>query len=45
MVNGKEAAKGEVNEDNADLMQAFDLKANTTAGANQVEIAVEGETS
>ena len=44
LVNGKEAAKGNVNEDNSDLMQAFDLKAVTQTGANQVEIRVDGET-
>jgi hypothetical protein len=45
LVNGKEAARGEVSEDNADVMQAFDLKAVTKAGDNEVTIRTEGETS
>jgi hypothetical protein len=45
LVNGKEAARGKVTEDNADVMQAFDLKDHTQYGANQVQIKVEGETS
>ena len=44
-VNGKEAAKGNVNEENSDLLQTFDLKAFTQTGANQVEIRVDGETA
>jgi hypothetical protein len=44
-VNGKEAARGEVTEDNADVMQAFDLKAFTRTGDNEVTIRTEGETS
>jgi uncharacterized protein YfaS (alpha-2-macroglobulin family) len=44
VVNGKEAARGEVTEDNSDVMQAFDLKAFTQAGANEVQIRTEGET-
>jgi hypothetical protein len=43
-VNGKEAARGEVNEENQDLMQSFDLKRFTQPGPNQVEIQVQGET-
>jgi hypothetical protein len=44
-VNGKEAARGEVTEDNADVMRIFDLKDLTKVGANDVEIEVKGETS
>jgi hypothetical protein len=44
-VNGEAAARGEVTEDNADVMQLFDLKAHTKAGPNQVEIEVKGETA
>ena len=44
-VNGKEAARGKVDEDNADVMQAFDLKGLDQAGANKVEIDVGGETN
>jgi hypothetical protein len=45
LVNGKEAARGEVTEDNADVMQAFDLAAFTRTGENEVTIRTEGETS
>jgi uncharacterized protein YfaS (alpha-2-macroglobulin family) len=44
-VNGKEAAKGEVTEENADVMRLFDLKEFTKVGDNEVEIAVKGDTS
>src|SRR5437588_4326179 len=44
-VNGKEAGKGEVTEDNADVMRLFDLKEFTRVGANEVEIEVTGETN
>jgi A-macroglobulin TED domain len=44
-VNGKEAGKGEVTEDNADVMRLFDLKELTKVGANEVEIEVKGETN
>jgi hypothetical protein len=44
LVNGKEAARSKVDEDNADVMQAFDLQKHVQSGANQVEIAVDGET-
>jgi len=44
-VNGKEAARGKVDEENADLMQAFDLKGLVKPGANQVEIEVKGDTA
>lgn len=45
MVNGKVAARSKVTEDNADVMQTFDLKDLTTAGANDVKIEVNGETA
>jgi hypothetical protein len=45
LVNGKAAAKGEVTEQNADVMQTFDLKAFTQAGKNEVQIQTTGETS
>src|SRR5262249_35913299 len=45
LVNGKEAAKGEVTEENADVVQVFDLKAHTKTGPNQVQIQVQGETA
>jgi hypothetical protein len=45
LVDGKEAFKGTINEENSDIMQQFDLKAFTKKGKNQVEIRVEGETS
>jgi hypothetical protein len=44
-VNGKVAARSEVTEENADVMQAFDLKAHTVTGPNRVEIEVKGETN
>jgi hypothetical protein len=44
LVNGKAAARGLVTEENADVMQAFDLKEHTQAGTNRVEIEVKGET-
>jgi len=45
VVNGKEAARGSVTEDNADVLQAFDLKRFVQPGTNQVNIEVQGETS
>jgi hypothetical protein len=45
LVDGKEAFKGTVNEENSDIMQTFDLKDFTKKGKNQVEIRVQGETS
>jgi hypothetical protein len=45
LVNGKAAAKGEVTEQNADVMQAFDLKGFAQAGKNVVQIQATGETS
>jgi uncharacterized protein YfaS (alpha-2-macroglobulin family) len=44
-VNGKEAARGSVTEDNADVMQAFDLRRFVQTGANEVKIEVQGETA
>jgi len=43
-VNGKEAATGEVNEENSDVLQMFDLKEHTKVGDNEVSIKVAGET-
>jgi uncharacterized protein YfaS (alpha-2-macroglobulin family) len=45
LVNGKEAARGSVTEDNSDVLQAFDLKRFVQPGANEVKIDVAGETS
>jgi hypothetical protein len=45
LLGGKEVAKGEVNEQNSDVLQMFDLKEHTKVGDNQVEIKVAGETS
>ena len=45
LVNGKEAAKGEVTPDNADVLQLFDLEQHTQPGKNEVEIQVQGETN
>jgi len=45
LVNGKEVAHSRVNNDNADVMQMFDLKQHTQLGANEVQIEVKGETS
>ena len=44
-VNGQEAAKGTITEENADVLQLFDFKDRTRSGANEVTIAVQGETS
>jgi hypothetical protein len=43
-VNGKEVARGEVTEKNADVLQLFDLRQHLRAGRNEVAIAVKGET-
>jgi hypothetical protein len=45
LVNGKKAAHGEVTEENADVMQAFDLKEFTQVGNNEVRIEATGETN
>jgi hypothetical protein len=44
-VGGKEAVRSKVDEDNADVMQTFDLAKFARTGANAVEIAVDGETN
>jgi hypothetical protein len=44
-VNGRDVGTGAVTEDNADVLQLFDLKDRTQLGANEVEIDVKGETS
>jgi hypothetical protein len=44
LVNGKAAARGAVTEENCDVLQAFDLKAHTRAGKNEVQIKVSGDT-
>ncbi|HEV3257516.1 MAG TPA: hypothetical protein VG013_11590, partial [Gemmataceae bacterium] len=45
LVNGKEADRGEVTDENADVMQVFDLKKLTRSGGNEVEIRVDGKTN
>jgi hypothetical protein len=45
LVNGKSAGKGEVTEENSDVLQLFDLKDHVKTGANEVSIKVEGETN
>ena len=44
-INGKEVQNGEVNEENSDILQMFDLKEHTKVGDNEVSIKVAGETS
>jgi hypothetical protein len=44
-VNGKKAAEGEITEQNADVMQLFDLKEDTRVGPNEVTIDVTGKTA
>ncbi len=44
-LNGQEAVRGKIGKSDADVMQAFDLKGFKTAGANQVQIEVNGETN
>jgi hypothetical protein len=44
-VNGKKAGEGEITEENADVMQAFDFKAQTAKGVNDVAIEVTGKTN
>jgi hypothetical protein len=44
-VNGKEVTKGEVTEQNADVLQLFDVKEFTKVGRNEVTITVDGETN
>jgi hypothetical protein len=45
LVNGKEVKRGEVTEENADLLQQFDLTEQLRPGANAVTLKVKGETS
>jgi hypothetical protein len=45
LVNGKEVGSGKITEENADVMQVFDLKEVTRVGDNTVEIKAKGETS
>jgi hypothetical protein len=44
-INGKDVGKGEVTEETADVLQAFDLKEYTQPGRNEVEIEVSGTTN
>jgi hypothetical protein len=44
-VNGREAAKGRVTEDNADVLQQFDLTGHVRDGPNEATIEVRGETN
>jgi hypothetical protein len=43
LVNGQEAAKGEVTEFNAEVVQTFDLAAHTRIGRNEVAIKTAGD--
>ncbi len=45
LANGKEVNKGEVTEQNADVMQQFDLTEHLHAGRNEVTLKVEGESN
>jgi len=45
LLNGVEVARGRINEQNADVMQSFELKNVSQAGLNQVEIKVAGKTN
>ncbi len=42
VVNGKDAARGKITEDNADVTQVFDVQEFTKLGINKVELRVEG---
>src|SRR5215467_3544567 len=42
--NGKQVQNGEVNEENSDILQMFDLKEHTKVGDNEVSIKVASET-
>jgi len=44
-VNGKKASEGTVNEQNADVLQYFDLKEHLQSGKNEVAITVKGDTN
>jgi hypothetical protein len=45
LVNGKEVSKGEVTEQNADVLQQFDLTPHLQVGRNEVALEVKGETA
>jgi hypothetical protein len=45
LVHGKEAKQGEVTEENADVLQLFDLTEHLRPGANEVTLRVKGERS
>ena len=45
VVNGKEAARGKITEENSDITHVFDLQKHTTHGDNRVEIRVDGKCS
>jgi len=45
LVNGKEAAQGEVTPFTADVLQLFDLQQHTQPGKNEVAIRVQGKTN
>jgi hypothetical protein len=44
-VNGKEAGRGEITEQNADVLQAFDLKSFTQVGRNDLDVEIKGQTN
>jgi A-macroglobulin TED domain/A-macroglobulin receptor binding domain len=44
-VNGEVATRGKIGKTDADVMQAFELKGFKVAGANEVQIEVNGETN
>lgn len=45
LVNGKQAGKAQITQENAEVMQLFDLQEHTQVGANDVQIQVDGDTS
>lgn len=45
LVGGKAVKQGEVTEENADVMQMFDLKEHLRPGVNEVTVKVKGETN
>ena len=45
LINGKEAAQGEVTPLNADVLQLFDLEKHTLTGKNEVALRVQGKTN
>lgn len=42
LVNGREAANGKIDDQNADVLQLFDLKGNTRVGPNELTIRTSG---